>query len=161
MKYVLLLSGCLGALLLFGACSGAGAPAGTPTRSASPITGAPTTVTSAPPNPAAAASAAAGSPVPPPVGGASKLTVTGGPIGGTASATMRTTPGSSCGIVYIHPSGKKSTLRSLVTKTAAADGTVSWTWSIDPGTKPPGQGSVTVTCGSDQATVPITIAPAP
>ncbi len=92
--------------------------------------------------------------------GASRLTVTGGAIGGTASARMHTTPGASCTITYIHPSGKTSTLSALAPKTAGSTGVVSWTWSIDPATKPPGQGTVTVACGSDQATQSITISPA-
>ena len=106
-----------------------------------------------------ASASAAGSSIPS-GNDASKLSVTGGLIGGTASATMRTAPGAACTITYVHPSGKTSALKALAPQNAGPDGVASWTWSIDPGTSPSGQGTVTVACGSDKATQPITISPA-
>jgi hypothetical protein len=145
MKSVVPMLSCLVALVALGACGGAGKSAATPT----------------PPDPVVAASpSAAGSPILPSTNAASNLSVTGGPIGGMASATMHTAPSAACTITYIHPSGKTSTLKALAPKTAGPDGVVSWTWMIDPGTKPPGQGTVTVVCGSDKATQPVTISPA-
>jgi hypothetical protein len=87
-----------------------------------------------------------------------KLNVTGGPIGAVARATMKTTPGVTCSIIYTHPSGTVSTQNGLDPKPAGADGTVSWEWLISPTTILTGaKGSVTVTCGPDTATAPITI----
>jgi hypothetical protein len=97
-------------------------------------------------------------PYPAEVSADGKLSVTGGPIGAVARATMKATPGVTCAIVYKHPSGTLSTQNGLDAKPAGADGTVSWDWLISPTTRLTGaKGSVTVTCGADSATAPITV----
>lgn len=96
--------------------------------------------------------------VPVPVPGDSKLSVQGGAPGTVASATMHASPGAVCSITYTHPSGQASVADGLSPKTVGADGTVSWSWAISNQTIP-GTGTVAVTCGSDQATVPIVIVP--
>ena len=132
-------------IVLAGAVAGAGACGGTG-KSATGVTPAPT---SAPRSP----------PTTPVTNVSGKLTVTGGAQGARASATMHTTPGASCSIVYYHPSGKKSTEPGLEPKTAAPDGTVTWIWRIAPKTVPQGRGTVVVTCGSETGSAAITITP--
>ena len=87
-----------------------------------------------------------------------RLTVLGGKLGLSASATMHIAPGSSCSIIYLHPAGKVSTAKGLGPKTAGTNGVVEWTWLINRGTAV-GTGSVTVTCGAERASAPITISP--
>jgi hypothetical protein len=79
-------------------------------------------------------------------------------LGGFATLTAQTSPGALCSIVYKHPSGKVSTIMGLDPKAAGSDGGVSWTWQISTGTKPVGNGLVTVTCNnaSVEATIVIT-----
>jgi hypothetical protein len=86
-----------------------------------------------------------------------QLVVMGGRLGDLATATLKTTPSTSCSIVYILPSGQVSTDDRLTQKAARADGIVSWTWLISPQTVPTGTGTVTVTCGNDNESATITI----
>lgn len=84
------------------------------------------------------------------------ITVLGRPPGGRARVTVQSTPKASCGIRYIHPSGKPSTVAGLDPTKAGADGTVSWGWVISTGTSK-GTGTVIVTCGSQTISSPIDI----
>jgi hypothetical protein len=106
--------------------------------------------TSAPPPPPP------NNPPAPAVSGVTFVSVVGAAPGGGASATVQTSAGASCSISYMTPAGTKSAAQGLSTKTAGADGTVSWTWNIGGSTKP-GRGTVTVTCGGASASAPITI----
>jgi hypothetical protein len=77
-------------------------------------------------------------------------------LGGVAHLTVQTSPGASCVIVVIWPSGNKSGAGGLGTNpTAGADGLVSWDWNVALTTKP-GTAKATVTCtlsgGSAQGT---------
>jgi hypothetical protein len=85
------------------------------------------------------------------------ITVTGGAPGANAHATAKAAPGLTCTIVYTHPSGKASTSAGLDPVVVGSDGTASWTWPISAGTKPLGNGNVTITCGGISASVPIKI----
>lgn len=104
------------------------------------------------------ASVPAPPPPAPPAVADPRLTIVGGKIGSSASATMRISPGTACTIVYIHPAGKVSTAKGLGQKTAGANGVVEWTWLISSGTAV-GTGSVAVTCGAERAAGPIVISP--
>ncbi len=137
--------------------SGHGLPDSSVILSANPVASSPS-----PPR-SAAATAAPRAPVPTPArSAAGSVTITSltSPVslGGTATLTAQTSPGAVCSIVYKHPSGKTSTVMGLDPKAAGSDGAVSWTWQIVTGTKPVGNGSVTVTCddASVQATIVIT-----
>jgi hypothetical protein len=65
-------------------------------------------------------------------------------------------PGATCSIVYTTPAGTASTAQGLGTRTADANGAVSWTWSIGPSTRS-GTGTVDVTCDGATARSNITI----
>lgn len=104
--------------------------------------------------------AGASSPTASPSTGSAQLLVSGGQLGAMANASIHTSPGTLCSIVYTHPSGQVSTAQGLDPKTAGPDGNVSWSWLINP-TTTLGSGNVSVTCGSDQASAPITIEPVP
>ncbi len=95
---------------------------------------------------------------PPPssASGVTFVSVVGAPSGGVASATVQTSAGASCAISYVTPAGTPSKAQGLYTKTAGANGTVSWSWNIGSRTRP-GTGTVTVTCGGASASAPITI----
>jgi hypothetical protein len=92
----------------------------------------------------------------PSAGGVTFVSVTGGPPGGVAGVSVQTSAGASCAISYVTPAGTQSKAQGLTTQTAAPDGTVSWSWSIGPSTRP-GVGTVTVTCGGASASATITI----
>jgi hypothetical protein len=64
--------------------------------------------------------------------------------GNVATATARTAPRADCSIVVEYKSGP-STARGLDPKTAAATGTVAWSWLVGTRTTP-GSWPVTVTC---------------
>jgi len=85
-----------------------------------------------------------------------QLTVVGAPPGGNASASVQTSPGASCSITYVTPSGAVSGAQGLEPKTADANGFASWTWKIGPSTKP-GTGTVKVTCDCVTASKPLQI----
>lgn len=89
-----------------------------------------------------------------------QLSARGGPVGTMASASMHTSPGTPCSIAYTHPSGTASTAQGLDPKSAGPDGNVTWSWLLSPTTRL-GVGQVSVTCGSDQASVAIIVGPAP
>ena len=112
------------------------------------------------PPPASTAPAApppqAPAPAPPAASGVTFASVIGAPPGGVATAAIQTLGGAACSIGYVTPAGTRSTAQGLITKTAGADGTVSWSWNIGPSTRP-GTGTVTVTCGGASASAPITI----
>lgn len=138
-------------------------PTSTPTPR--PPTAVPTEVPpTAVPQPPTAAPVVEATPVPPqqqpapvaPGSGVTITNVTGAEPGGVASVTAQTTPGASCTIRYTTPAQTSSEAEGLGTKTANAAGVVSWSWRISPGTRP-GQGSVTVVCGSGRASSAITI----
>jgi hypothetical protein len=77
--------------------------------------------------------------------------------GGTATLSAQAPPGASCSISYFTPAGTNSTAQGLVTKTAGANGSVSWSWVIGTATRPD-TGSVTVSCqpgGSATASIQI------
>jgi hypothetical protein len=93
---------------------------------------------------------------PPSASGVAFVSVVGAAPGGVASAIVQTSAGASCSISYRTPAGTKSTAQGLSTKTAGADGMVSWSWNISGNTRP-GTGTVTVTCGGASASAPITI----
>ncbi len=78
-------------------------------------------------------------------------------LGETVTLTARSTPGVTCSIEYVHPSGKTSTEPQLTPKAVGSDGTVSWSWPISPGTKPVGTGTVTVTCNGASSQTQILI----
>ncbi len=88
--------------------------------------------------------------------GVTFTSVVGGPPGGTASATVQTSPNASCSITYVTPHGTVSRARGLYAKTAGTTGLVSWSWVIGTSTQP-GTGTVTVTCNGVSANAPITI----
>ena len=68
------------------------------------------------------------------------------PLGGVAFLSAKTSPGATCSIVVIWPSGSKSGAGGLkTTPTAGADGIVSWSWNVASTTKP-GTAKATVTC---------------
>lgn len=73
-----------------------------------------------------------------------------------ATASVGTSPGASCTIVYTTPSGTPSNAAGLEAKTADAKGELSWTWTIGPSTNP-GEASVKVTCNGHSATAKFTI----
>jgi len=98
-------------------------------------------------------------PPPPPPAAAAGVTFTsvvGGRPGAVASASVQTSAGASCSIVYVTPAGTTSTAQGLYSKTADSAGNVSWTWNIGSRTRP-GVGTVTVTCGGASASSPIAI----
>lgn len=82
--------------------------------------------------------------------------VTGAEPGGLAGVSVRTNPGASCGIEYRTPLGTLATADGLEPKTADADGRVSWSWRIEPGSER-GAGSVRVTCDGRAETAPVRI----
>jgi hypothetical protein len=95
-------------------------------------------------------------PQPAPAGGVQITSIAGARPGGRASVSVQTTPGASCSIAYRTPAGTSSTAQGLTTKTADANGTLSWTWEIGPSTRP-GTGTVAVTCNGATARSPIQI----
>jgi hypothetical protein len=74
------------------------------------------------------------------------VVVNGAPVGGQASATIKTDPGVQCIIVYTTPSGTVSNAEGLGSAPASGDGTITWSWEISPGTNV-GIGQIAVTCG--------------
>lgn len=73
-------------------------------------------------------------------------TVTGAAPGGTASATVHTSPFAVCAIDYFGPKGAdRDELGALHRKQVDANGNVSWSWLIAPNT-PAGNGTVAVSC---------------
>ena len=78
-------------------------------------------------------------------------------LGETVTLTARSTPGVTCSIQYVHPSGKASTEPQLTPKAVGSDGTVSWSWPISPGTRPLGTGTVSVTCNGSSTQTQILI----
>lgn len=125
----------------------------TAARSASPIVA--FTSTSSPTPPAGSASPA-GSPSPSP---AVSILSVNSPVhlGETVTLTARATPGATCSIQYVHPSGKTSTEPQLTPKTVGSDGTVSWSWPISPATRPLGTGTVSVICNGESSQTQILI----
>jgi hypothetical protein len=110
------------------------------------------------PRPATAV-AEAESPAVPETASALSITSVSSPVerGATATVEARAAPNAACRIEYRLPgSGNVSNAQGLDAKTAAADGLVSWTWSIGPGTRP-GAGSVTVVCGDETASATIEV----
>ena len=84
------------------------------------------------------------------------VAVVGGPPGGSASATIQTSPpGVMCFITYVTPTGDVGEEAGGI-KPAGADGRVRWSWRIGR-TTPPGTGHVEVSCGGQSTTSPITI----
>jgi hypothetical protein len=146
MNAMVVLTICIACLVIVG-CGGSKTTSTSTPAPAQPTTNAQLTTVVAKP----------GSPLPTSASADGKLVVSGGRLGDLATAAMHTTPGASCSIVYIHPSGKVSTQGGLTPKAAGADGSVSWTWLISPQTVPTGTGTVTVTCGSDKESASITI----
>ena len=68
------------------------------------------------------------------------------PLGGVAHLEAKTSPGASCVIAVVWPSGNKSGAGGLKTNpTAGADGLVSWDWNVASTTKP-GTAKTTMTC---------------
>ena len=137
--------------------SGSGPPDGSATLSANPVASSPVPAHSA----AATAAPKATVPTPgPSAAGSMIITSLTSPVslGGFATLTAQTSPGALCSIVYKHPSGKISTVMGLDPKAAGSDGAVSWTWQIVTGTKPVGNGLVTVTCDDVSAEATIVIA---
>jgi hypothetical protein len=95
---------------------------------------------------------------PTPVGGVTFLSVTGGPPGSTARATVQTWPEAACTIAFIRPAGTSSSARGLVPKSANLNGIVEWTWKIWELSET-GTGSVVVTCNGVTASTPIEVTP--
>jgi hypothetical protein len=89
-------------------------------------------------------------------GGVQITSITGAPPGGRAGVAVQTTPGASCSISYRTPAGTSSTAQGLTSRSADANGMVSWSWSIGPTTRP-GTGTVTVSCNGTSASSPIQI----
>jgi hypothetical protein len=85
------------------------------------------------------------------------LTVTS-PVarGGTARAAVKATVGDKCSITYHTPSGTDSDAKGLESQTADSSGNATWSWTIGPNTSP-GNGTVTVKCGSRSGSAPIVI----
>jgi hypothetical protein len=71
--------------------------------------------------------------------------ISGGAPGTAAAVVIRTSPGASCSIGYVTPSGSASHASGLTLRTAGPDGLVVWAWQIGPSTRQ-GTGTVTVTC---------------
>jgi hypothetical protein len=85
------------------------------------------------------------------------VSLVGAPPGGSASATVRTSPpGVMCFITFVTPAGSVGEAPGLVIKPAGADGRASWSWRIARAT-PSGTGHVSVSCGGQSTTSPITI----
>jgi hypothetical protein len=105
---------------------------------------------------ATAVPTAARAPVQGSASGVQITSITSAPPGGRASATVQTAPGASCSISYRTPAGTSSTAQGLATRSADANGMVSWSWSIGPTTRP-GTGTVTVTCNGASTSSPIQI----
>jgi len=97
-----------------------------------------------------------GVPQPAPATGVIFTSVTGAAPGGTARVSVQTSPGASCTIAYVTPSGTTSRAQGLGPQIADADGVITWSWDIGPSTRP-GIGSVTASCGGQSATSPIPI----
>ncbi len=133
----IIIAAIVSSLLVLAGCGGGGKSTVTPNRTSA--------------NPAATTPGSAA---------AAQLLVRGGPLGTMASASIRTTAGTSCSIVYTHPSGKASTAQGLDPKVAGADGIVSWSFLISP-TTTLGGGEVAVTCGTDRVASSIIIGPVP
>jgi hypothetical protein len=110
--------------------------------------------------PQRAAATAAATAVPAPAQGSSSgvqiTSISGAPPGGRASVAVQTTPGASCSISYRTPAGTSSTAQGLTSRSADANGKVSWIWSIGSSTRP-GTGTVTVTRNGASASSPIQI----
>lgn len=144
------------AVLLAGCSSSSSARSPTPavTRAAQTVAAAAATATVAPPAPA---------PTSPPVqqqatpsSGVTFVSVVGGPPNGTASVSVKTSPGASCSISYTTPAGTASKAQGLVPATANGDGIARWSWKIGSSTRP-GAGTVTVSCAGVSASAPIRI----
>ncbi len=76
--------------------------------------------------------------------------------GQTASLSASIVAGASCSIAYTTPTGTHSTAQGLVSKATDSAGNVSWSWVIGTSTNP-GTGTVTVTCGGQTTSAPITV----
>jgi hypothetical protein len=105
---------------------------------------------------ATAAPTLASAPIPGSASGVQIASVSGARPGGTASATVKTTPGASYSISYHTPAGTASTAQGLTSRSADTNGMVSWSWNIGPSTRP-GTGTVTVTCNGESTSSPIQI----
>lgn len=84
------------------------------------------------------------------------VAVTGAPPGRAASVRIQGPPNTVCSIEYFAPGGEVGELPGLEDRRTDASGGASWSWTIDPNTRP-GMGRVIVFCGSAVGTGPITI----
>lgn len=127
-------------------------PTSTPTRVP---TSSPTPRPTSTPTPVPPTATPAPSPTPVP-SGVTFLSITGGPPGAMATASVQTAPGAACTIQFTRPLGTISTAQGLTPKTADASGKVDWTWKIWELSET-GTGSVTVTCNGISASAPLEI----
>ncbi len=80
-------------------------------------------------------------------------------VGDYAYVDILTAPGNTCYLVYILPSGRRSTAQGLGKKIADDEGRCSWAWRIGTKTKP-GIGKLIITINNvNQQTYPIQIVP--
>jgi len=124
-------------------------PQPTPSSTPAPTaTQPPRTATSAPPAP----------PTAPPAQPAVAIVSVTSPVGQNQNATVvaQTSPGASCSITYVVPSGNVSEASGLGPATANASGSVQWTWKIG-GSTAPGTGTITVRCAGASAQTSIII----
>ena len=76
--------------------------------------------------------------------------------GGTASAQIRTRPGTYCTLTFFLPSGTMSSVGGVGPCTAGQDGYCSWSWSIRANVTP-GFGNIVIIVGDQSESYPIKI----
>jgi hypothetical protein len=82
----------------------------------------------------------------------------GGPLGGTASVTIRSRVGITCSIVFVLPDGTPVNVPELGEQVVGDQGLLTWTWTLDP-TYPTGTAQAQVTCERSRRAALIEITP--
>ncbi|RIK47004.1 MAG: hypothetical protein DCC58_01250 [Chloroflexi bacterium] len=82
----------------------------------------------------------------------------GGPLGGTASVTIRTKPGQVCSMRFVLPNQEPTPIEGIGEQTASAEGTITWSWLLDP-SYPTGTARAEVTCDRSRRAALIEITP--
>ena len=78
------------------------------------------------------------------------------PPSGSARVVALTSPGASCSIDFITPSGNASRALGLEPRSADSTGQAHWSWRVGPSTRR-GTAQVTVTCDGARASAPLAI----
>lgn len=86
------------------------------------------------------------------------ISSSGGPLGGTATMTIRSKVGIECSVVFVLPDGTPVNVAGLDPQIVGPDGSITWTWTLDP-SFPTGSAQAQVTCEKSRRAAIIEITP--